>query len=346
MKAIMKIKKEREGFELCDVPMPCAGDRDILIKVRSAAICGSDLKFCKWTAWCDNVVKFLPFIPGHELCGEVVEVGKKVKGIKVGDRIAAETHISCGVCWQCRHARPHTCERMELFGHTINGGFCEYTLIPERAARKISNDIPFDYGCLLEPMGIPFRAVEVGEVAKDAVVVVGCGPIGQFAVAFSKISGAEVVIAVDINDKRLNLAKKMGANYLINPQREAVAQKVKNLTTEYGRGAGLVIDASGSAGAMKDAFSYLRPGGKFVILGQTDAPLPLNPSLDIVFKEAQVTGLFGRKIWDTWEKTEKLLLAGKIDPAPVITHRFSLDDFEKAFKVALSGEGCKILFIP
>jgi len=346
MKAIVKTQKEKKGFELRDVSIPKVGEDDVLIKVKAAAICGSDLKFYKWVPWCENVVKSLPFIPGHECCGEVVEVGKNIKNIKVGDKVAAETHVSCGVCWQCRHARPHTCENMELFGHTINGGFSEYALIPKRAARKIPDDISFEYGSLLEPMGIPFRAAEEGEVEKEAVVVVGCGPIGQFAIGFSKILGAEVVIGVDVNEKRLNLAKEMGATHFINPQRESVAQKVKILTRDYGGGAGVVIDASGNAKAMKEAFSYLRVGGKFVILGQTDGPLPLNPSMDVVFKETKVIGLFGREIWDTWEKTEKLLVSGKINPAPVITHRFSLDEFEKAFKVALSGEGCKVLFIP
>ncbi|MCD6575243.1 alcohol dehydrogenase catalytic domain-containing protein [Candidatus Aerophobetes bacterium] len=345
MKAIVKTREE-VGFELLDVPVPRVGDDDVLIKVKAAAICGSDLKFYKWVPWCKNVIKSLPFIPGHECCGEVVEIGKNVEGIKLGDKVAAETHVPCGVCWQCRHNRPHTCEKMELFGHSIDGGFCEYALIPDRAARKVPDEIPYEYGCLLEPMGIPYRAVEIGEVEKDAVVVIGCGPIGQFAIAFSKILGAEIIIGIDVNEKRLKIAEKMGATYLINPEKESVVKRVKDITREYGGGAGVIIDASGNAKAVKEAFSYLRVGGNFVILGQTDGPLPLNPSVDIVFKEAKIMGLFGRRIWDTWEKTEKLLLSKKMNPEPVITHRFSLDDYEKAFQVALSGEGCKVLFIP
>jgi len=276
----------------------------------------------------------------------VVEVGENVKGIKVGDKVAAETHIPCGVCWQCRHGRPHTCEKMELFGHAINGGFAEYALIPDRAARKIPQEIPYEYGCLLEPMGIPYRAVEKGGVEGDAVAVIGCGPIGQFAISFSKILGADIVIGIDVNEKRLDIAKKMGATYVINPQREALIERVKEVTENYGRGVGVVIDASGNAEAMKEAFTYLRVGGRFVILGQTDGPLPINPSRDVVFKEAEIIGLFGRRIWDTWDKTERILLSKKINPEPVITHKFSLDDYKKAFQVALSGEGCKVLFIP
>jgi len=345
MKAIVKTREE-VGFELLDVPLPKVGKNDVLIKVKAAAICGSDLKFYKWVPWCKNVIKSLPFIPGHECAGEVVEVGENVKGIKVGDKVAAETHIPCGVCWQCRHGRPHTCEKMELFGHAINGGFAEYALIPDRAARKIPQEIPYEYGCLLEPMGIPYRAVEKGGVEGDAVAVIGCGPIGQFAISFSKILGADIVIGIDVNEKRLDIAKKMGATYVINPQREALIERVKEVTENYGRGVGVVIDASGNAEAMKEAFTYLRVGGRFVILGQTDGPLPINPSRDVVFKEAEIIGLFGRRIWDTWDKTERILLSKKINPEPVITHKFSLDDYKKAFQVALSGEGCKVLFTP
>jgi len=345
MKAIVKTREE-VGFELLDVPLPKVGKNDVLIKVKAAAICGSDLKFYKWVPWCKNVIRSLPFIPGHECAGEVVEVGENVKKIKVGDKVAAETHIPCGVCWQCRHGRPHTCEKMELFGHAINGGFAEYALIPDRAARKIPQEIPYEYGCLLEPMGIPYRAVEKGGVEGDAVAVIGCGPIGQFAISFSKILGADIVIGIDVNEKRLDIAKKMGATYVINPQREALVERIKEVTENYGRGVGVVIDASGNAEAMKEAFTYLRVGGRFVILGQTDGPLPINPSRDVVFKEAEIIGLFGRRIWDTWDKTERILLSKKINPEPVITHKFSLDDYKKAFQVALSGEGCKVLFIP
>ena len=344
MKAIMKTQ-EKEGFELCQLPVPQVGKKDILIKVRAAAICGSDLKFYKWIPWCKKVIRSLPFIPGHECAGEVTAVGKEVQGIKVGDKVAAETHVPCGVCWQCRHHRPHTCENMELFGHTLNGGFAEFALVPEAVARRIPQEIPFDYGCLLEPMGIPFRAVERGDVKGESVVVIGCGPIGQFAIAFSKIFGAETIIGLDVNEKRLSIAKKMGATHLINVEKKVFLQEIKLLTKDSG-GVGVVIDASGSAQAMKKAFSYLRVGGRFVILGQTDGPLVLNPSMDIIFKEVQIIGLFGREIWDTWEKTERLLTSGAIDPSSLITHRFPLDQHEQAFQVALSGEGCKVLFIP
>lgn len=238
MKAIVKTKKEK-GFEFQDIPVPKPGRKDVLVKIKASAICGSDVKIYEWVPWCENVIKSLPIIPGHECAGEVVEVGEDVKRIKVGDRVAAETHVLCGVCWQCEHNRQHTCEGMQLFGHTINGCFAEYSLIPEVSTRKIPESIPFDEGCLLEPMGIPFRAVERGKVGGDVVVVIGCGPIGQFAISFSKIMGAERIIGIDVNEKRLSIARKMGATHLVNPKTDSVVKKVEDLTKDCG-GAGVV----------------------------------------------------------------------------------------------------------
>lgn len=345
MKAIVKTKKEL-GFTYQDFPLAKVGKKDVLVQIKAAAICGSDLKIYKWLPWCESIIKSLPFIPGHECCGEVVEVGGEVKGIKIGDKVAGETHIPCGVCWQCQHNRAHTCENMELFGHTINGCFAEYSLIPEVSVRKIPDSISFDYGSLLEPMGIPLRAVEKGEVKEEAVVVIGCGPIGQFAIGISKIMGAKIIIAIDINQQRLNIAKEMGATDLINPNTSSVVEEVKDITKNYGRGAGVIIEASGSIEALKEAFNYSRLGGKIIVLGQTDDSLSLRPSSDIVFREVQLMGLFGREIWDTWEKTERILSSGEFNIEPIITHRFSLSDFDKAFKTALSGKGCKVLLIP
>jgi len=345
MKAVVKTKRE-PGLEYQDVSIPKVGKKDVLVKIKAAAICGSDLKIYNWLPWCESIIKSLPFIPGHECCGEVVEIGKEVKHMRVGDKVAGETHIPCGVCWQCRNGRSHTCENMELFGHTINGCFAEYSLIPEVSTRKIPDSISFDYGCLLEPMGIPFRAVEKGEVKEEIVVVIGCGPIGEFAIAISRIMGAKMIIAIDTNEKRLNIARQMGATHLINPKTDSIVDKVKYLAKHYGKGAGVVIEASGSIEALKEAFKYSRWGAKIVVIGQTDEPLPLRPSSDIVFREIQIIGLFGREIWDTWEKTERLLSSGGFNPEPIITHRFPLSDFDKAFKTALSGEGCKVLLIP
>lgn len=343
MKAILK-KKETLGFDLEDIPIPEPKEKEVLVKVKATAICGSDLKLYKWTPWCKNVVRSLPFIPGHECSGKVVKVGEGVKTIKRGDRVAAETHIPCGKCWQCRHGRPHTCQNIELFGHTVNGCFAEYCIIPEVSTRKIPENLPFEKGCLLEPVGIPLRAVYKGEVKGDSVGIIGCGPIGQFAIGISRIKEAKKIIAVDINEKRLRIAKRMGATHMVNPQKESVIDKVLSLSD--GNGVGVIIEASGNAEALEEAFNYLRVGGKLFMIGHPQKLLKIDVSPQIVLKEAKITGLFGREIWRTWEIAEDLLSTGKLNVDPIVTHKFPLEDFESAFKVAISGEGCKILLIP
>ncbi len=343
MKALVK-NREEEGFDLQDVEVPEPGDEEVLVKLSSVAICGSDLKLYMWTPWCKNVVRSLPFIPGHEGAGEVVKAGKAVTGIREGDFVAAETHIACGKCWQCRHGRSHTCQNMELFGHTVDGCFAEYCVIPQVAARKLPRGFPLEKGCLLEPMGIPFRAVEAGEVAGDSVTVIGCGPIGQFAVGVARVMGAEKIIAVDIREGRLKIAEQMGATHLVNPDRGNVARTVLELTD--GNGAGVIIEASGSGEALSEAFNYLRVGGKFFFVGHPAHPVEIDISPQIVLKEAHIAGFFGREIWDTWNKTENLIASGTLDPAPLVTHTFPLEDYEQAFTLGLAGEGCKIVLVP
>jgi len=343
LKALVK-NGEEEGFDLEDIAVPEPGDNDVLVKLHSVAICGSDLKLYKWTPWCKNVVKSLPFIPGHEGAGEVIEVGKDVRGISIGDRVAAETHIACGRCWQCTHGRPHTCQNMELFGHTVNGCFSEYCVIPQVATRKLPADFPLEKGCLLEPMGIPLRAVEAGDVAGETVTVIGCGPIGQFAIGISKIRGAEKIIAVDINKKRLNIAGEMGATHLINPKLKPVSKSILKLTD--GNGAGVIIEASGNGNALKEAFHYLRVGGKFFLIGHPPEPVEVDISPQIILKEATVAGFFGREIWKTWDIAEDILSSGQLDTRPMVTHTFPMEEFEKAFELGISGEGCKIVLIP
>lgn len=345
MKAIVKTEKGK-GLELKELEIPRPGKKEVLVKIKVAAICGSDIKIYKWDSYAQSLIKSLPFIPGHECAGEVVELGEGVESIRVGDKVASETHVPCGKCWQCTHGRPHTCENMMLFGHTINGCFAEYTVIPEVSTRRIPLSLTFEEGCMLEPMGIPFRAVEKGEVEKDAVVIIGCGPIGQFAIGFCQAMGANHIIALDVNEDRLKIAQVMGAHYLLNPQKENVRDKIRELTALWGKGPGVVIEASGNVSALLEALNYLRVGGKLLILGQSNNPLEIKATPDIVLKETEIYGFFGRKIWDTWEKIERLLVDRRIKVDPVITHRFTLDDYQLAFNKAERGEGCKILFIP
>jgi threonine 3-dehydrogenase len=341
MKAIVK-REEKKGFVLEEMDVPEPGEGEVLVKVTSAAICGSDMKIYRWDPWCKRVVKSLPFIPGHEGAGVVEAVGKAVTGVRPGNPVAAETHIPCGTCWQCTHGRPHTCLRMGLFGHTVNGCFAEYFVIPAAAVRRLSEGFPIHRGCLLEPMGIPLRAVYDGEVRGDTVAVVGCGPIGQFAVGFASLRGAEAVVAVDVNEKRLRIARAMGATHLVNPEKIDVVEHIVELTR--GNGAGVVVEASGSGDALSRALDYIRIGGRIYTIGHPGEPLSIDVSSQLILREVCLIGLFGRELWRTWDIAEEIILSGKLNTDPIVTHTFPLDSYEEAFRVAESGEGCKIVF--
>jgi threonine 3-dehydrogenase len=341
MKAVLK-KDEKKGFVFEEVPVPEPGVGEVLVKVHSAAICGSDMKIYKWDPWCKKVVTSLPFIPGHEGAGVVAAVGKGVRSILTGDLVAGETHIPCGTCWQCTHGRPHTCLHLGLFGHTVNGCFAEYFVLPERAVRRLPAGFPVEKGCLLEPMGIPLRAVYDGEVRGETVAVIGCGPIGQFAVGLSSLRGAETVIAVDVNEKRLDIARTMGATHVINPLRIDVVQRILELTGD--NGAGVVVEASGSTDALRRALEYVRIGGRIYTIGHPAEPLSVDVSAQINLREVRIIGLFGRELWRTWDIAEEIIISQSLDTDPIVTHVFPLDAFEEAFRVAESGEGCKIVF--
>jgi threonine 3-dehydrogenase len=343
MKAIIK-QEEKRGFSLLEIEAPEPGPGEVQVKVDSAAICGSDLKLYKWTDWCKTIVKSLPFIPGHEGAGEITALGDGVKGFSVGDRVAAETHIPCGSCWQCRNNRPHTCLNMELFGHTVNGCFAEYFSIHSSAVWKLADGFPLDKGCLLEPMGIPLRAVYGDDIAGETVAVIGCGPIGQFAVGTAAVRGAGAIIAIDVNENRLSIAREMGATHFINPERDGVTESVLAITGE--NGAGVVIEASGSGTALGTALEYIRIGGTIYTIGHPVEPVSIDISARIILREIRLVGLFGRELWKTWEIGQELIESGKLDPGPIVTHIYPLEEFEEAFHMAESGKGCKIVLRP
>lgn len=342
MKALMKTKKE-PGLELRDVPIPEPQRGEVLIRVKRSAICGSDLAIYNFVPPATDFLRHLPLIPGHECVGEVVAVGEGVHRVRVGDRVAGETHIPCGHCWQCRNGRAHTCEHMLLFGHHVHGAFAEYAVLPESAVFPVPDFLSDEAACLLEPMGIPYRAATF--TPKESVLVLGCGPIGQFACAFSKALGARIVFAADPKASRRALAEKMGADVLLDPERENLSQAIQETIPEE-RGVGVIIEASGSSRALREALSCLRTGGTLVLLGHIHESLPLEISRGFIQREIRVLGLFGRVLWETWEEVVKLLAENPFTPETIVTHRFPLEAYEEAFQVAQSREGCKILFIP
>lgn len=343
MKAVVK-SKPGHGAELVEMETPSPGPDQVLVKVLATSICGTDLHIYEWNEWAQNRIKNFPQVMGHELCGEIVELGKNVSHLSKGDVISAETHIACGHCYLCQTGNKHICINGKIFGVDINGVFAEYAVVPAANAWKLDKKIPRDYASVMEPLGNAIHTVLAGEITGTTVLVTGCGPIGIMSIAVAKLCGATKIIATEINDYRIQLARKVGADIVLNPKETEVVEKI--METTDGLGVDVVLEMSGSPAAIQQGFNSLRPGGRFSILGIPDKPMQIDLGKDIIFKYATVQGINGRLMFSTWYKTSRFLSSGRLDLEPIITHRFRLEEFEKGMELMRSGNCCKILLYP
>jgi threonine 3-dehydrogenase len=343
MKAVVKTAPAR-GAELTEIDIPTPGPHDVLVKVLATSICGTDLHIYQWNKWAETRIKNLPQVMGHELCGEVVELGAQVTHIKKGDIISAETHIACGHCYLCHTGNAHICVHGKIFGVDVNGVFAEYAKVPAANAWILNKKIPRDYASVMEPLGNAIHTVLAGEINGNTVLITGCGPIGLMSIAVARICGATKIIATELNEYRMQLAKKVGADLVLNPQSESVPKKVLKETD--GLGVDVVIEMSGNPTAIKQGFSSIRPGGRFSILGIPDKPMKIDWGKDIIFKYLTVQGINGRLMFSTWHKTSRFLSSGRLDLEPLITHRLRLEEFEKGMELMESGNCCKVLLYP
>ena len=342
MKALVKVTPDRT--EIQSVPVPECGPSDVLVRVRSTALCGTDLHILDWNAWAQGVGIKLPFILGHECCGDVVAIGANVSGYNIGDKVVAETHIPCGTCYQCLNGEQHICMNLKIFGVHTHGCFAEYALIPAVCARKIPENITHDVGSIMEPLGTAFRAALETNVGGANVVVLGCGPIGLFAVTSASRLGAALTIATDISADRLAIARQIGADIALNPNKDDIVRKVMESTN--GIGVDVIIEASGNIFAIKESFSFLRKGGAVAMIGLPGQPIEMELGREVVFKEAKIIGIHGRKMFETWTRMERLLNSGKLNVNPVITHTMALDDWQNGIHLAKSGQASKVVFHP
>jgi threonine 3-dehydrogenase len=331
------------GADLRQMPVPQIGPDDVLVKVKVASVCGTDLHIYDWDQWAQNRIR-PPLIPGHEFCGHVVATGKNVTAVKEGDFVSAEMHVACGKCYQCRTGEAHICQHVKIIGVDADGAFAEYVKIPESNIWKIDPAIPPDYASVLDPLGNAVHTVLAGEIAAKTVAVIGCGPIGLFAIAVARACGASAVFAVEINDHRRKLAQQMKADYALNPVQDNVYEKV--LAATDGTGVDVVLEMSGHPDAIRLGFKILRLGGRASLLGIPSRPMELNLADDIIFKGAKVEGINGRLMYQTWYQMNALLKAGKLDLSPVITDRMAMSDFSKGMDLLKSGEASKILLYP
>ncbi|MBS7650517.1 MAG: alcohol dehydrogenase catalytic domain-containing protein [Candidatus Bathyarchaeia archaeon] len=345
MKAVMKVEP-KPGIKVMDIAKPKVGPRDVLVKVRAAAICGSDIHLYKWDAQALKWNATLPKVVGHEFCGDVVDVGSNVSLVKVGDKVAGETHIPCETCYMCRTGRMHICENMKIFGvHVPEGAFTEYTVIPETIAYKLPQDTSYDEGALYEPCGVAMHAVQRAQPEPgDTAVVLGCGPIGIYVQQIMKALGSDV-IATDVKQFRIEHARKVGAaREVIDATEENVVERIKSLIGR--RGADIVFEAAGSGETVTQSLDIVAKNGKVVLFGAS----PENPILDtttyIVYKEIDVRGLTGRYMYSTWDRVQRLVTRRLIDLKTVITNKLPLEKAEEGFQLLLEGKASKIILNP
>ncbi len=339
MKALVKTSAA-PGMVMREVPVPLIGPTDVLIAVDTASVCGTDLHIYHWDEWAQNRIK-PPYTPGHEFCGTIAGVGELVQGLAVGDFVSAEMHIACGHCLQCRTGQAHVCQFVKILGVDGDGAFADYVRIPAGNVWKLSAEIPREFGSLFDPFGNAVHTALSGPIAAQTVAVTGCGPIGLFSIAIAKLCGASRVFAIEPNANRRELARRMGADVLLDPSSEDVDSKVKAETD--GNGADVLLEMSGHPAAIRQGFGLLRNGGRASLLGLPSKPFELDIANAIIFKGATVHGINGRKMYETWFQAEALMRDPRMDLSPVITHRLPLAKFDDAMKLLESGEASKIL---
>ena len=336
------------GAELVEVPVPEPRAGEVLIRVDAASICGTDLHIYRWDRWAEGRIKTIPMTFGHEIAGTVVAAGPEAHHLQPGTLVAAEGHLYCGFCRLCRTGRMHICENLRILGVDVEGGFAEYLAWPERTCWEVDARIPPDVASIHDPFGNAVHTVfaegDARDVATSTVAVLGCGPIGLFAVGIARASGAVTVIGVEPNEFRRDLAKRMGADLVVDPTREDAVAAVLEATG--GHGAEVVLEMSGVPRVIDQGTRMLSRGGRMSLLGLPSEPVTLDLTDQVIFKEARLFGVTGREIFRTWQQTTTLLASGMVDVTPVLTHRFPLAQFEEAFEITASGRSGKVIMFP
>jgi threonine 3-dehydrogenase len=338
VKALVK-ESPGPGFVLKDVREPAIRDDEVLIRVRRAGVCGTDVHIYEWDDWAKGRIK-PPIIVGHEFAGDVARTGSLVTDVKEGDRVTAEGHIVDGRCLLCRTGNAHVCPHTRIIGVDRDGCFSEYIAMPAVNVWHLDDNVSYEVGGIHDPMGNAFHTALTAEIPGSTVLVTGCGPIGLFAIGICKAAGATRVIASDVNDKRLALAKRMGADDVVHPP--DVERVVRNATGKLG--VDVVLEMSGVPSAIHQAFALVRVGGRVQMLGIPAKPMEVNFASEVIFKGITIYGVVGRRMYDTWHQMTRFLRSGNFDPSPVITHRFPLEEADAAIEAIKSGEAGKVVF--
>lgn len=337
MKSLVKAKAE-PGIWMEDVPVPECGANDVLIKIKKTAICGTDIHIYSWDEWAQKTVP-VPMTIGHEYSGEIVEVGREVQGLQVGQRVSGEGHITCGLCRNCRAGRQHLCRKTMGVGVNRPGCFGEFLAVPASNVIVLPDNVTDEQGAILDPFGNATHCALSFNMVGEDVLITGAGPIGIMAVAIARHVGARHIVITDVNDYRLDLARKIGATRAVNIKYESLQDVQNELQMEEGFDVGL--EMSGNPLALSTMMKMMNHGGHVALLGIPPQETPIDWD-QVIFKGLVLKGIYGREMYETWYKMIAMLQSG-LNISSVITHRFHVDDYQNAFQIMASGQSGKVI---
>jgi threonine 3-dehydrogenase len=342
MKAVVKARSAA-GLEVRHVPIPSIGPTDVLVRVRAASICGTDLHIYRWDPWAAGRVR-PPVVVGHEVCGEVVDRGEMVSTPSVGDFVSLESHVVCNTCAYCRTGQGHICENTRLIGVDRDGGFAEFISIPAQNAWPNPPDLPLEVAVLQENFGNAVHTAFAFDLRAKKVLVTGCGPVGLMTIAAARAIGARAIYGTDVSRYRVDFARRMGADLALHATEDPVLDAIREATD--GEGVDVLLEMSGAPSAIDQGFSLLKPGGDAALLGVAPGPFEIDWNRHIVFKAAHIQGIYGRRLWQTWYQARGLIRSGAVDLSPMVTDHFQLEDFAAAFERMASGQSGKVMLTP
>ena len=341
MKAAVKVRPVPGATEVRRVPRPTIGRTEALVRVKIASICGTDLHIFDWDEWSQHRIR-PPLIQGHEMAGVVERVGDEVTSVAKGDYVSFEGHIACGQCYECRTGQAHVCRNLRIMGIDRDGAFAEYVAVPASNLMKNDPALPLEIATIQDPLGNATQVVMNANVPGKSVAIFGLGPIGLMAVALSKALSPAQVIAVEYkNEYRKKLARKLGADVVLESDPSTVG-RILELTG--GDGVNDVLEFSGAPAALDQALKVVRPGGGIHLLGLYSNSVNLNLSEDVIMRGVTLYGITGRKMFQTWYQMGGILRSQHMNLKPLVTHRFPLDEYEKALDVVRSRQCGKVVF--
>lgn len=337
MQSLVKSKAE-PGISLEEVPLPSYGVNDVLIRIQKTAICGTDIHIYNWDEWAQKTIP-VPMTVGHEFYGEIVEMGSEVQGLKIGQRVSGEGHLTCGFCRNCRAGKRHLCRNTLGVGVNRPGCFAHYLSIPASNVIVLPDEISPEIAAILDPFGNATHCALSFDVVGEDVLITGAGPIGIMAAAIVKHIGARHVVISDVNEYRLDLARKMGVTRAVNVQYESLSDVMTELGMLEGFDVGL--EMSGNPHAFRDMVGVMNHGGSIALLGIP----PQETVIDwnhVIFKGLVIKGIYGREMFETWYKMIAMIQSG-LDLSPVITHHFPIEQYQEAFEIMASGQSGKVI---